>query len=119
MASIPPLQNLVVVRGDTFSRVLDLSFATGDLTGVTKMWMTAKVSASDLDSAAVFQITTGAGITVLSTTSARFDVSAATMKLLTQPTYVYDVQCLLASGEIRTAARGNLTVADEITQAIG
>jgi hypothetical protein len=116
---IPPEQNLLAVRGDTFRKVMDLTFATGDLTGTTKLWMTVKRLATDADADALFQITSdpSGGITVNDAGSATFVVAADVMASLDARQFRYDVQCLLASGEIRTAARGRLIVVDQITQA--
>lgn len=118
MADVPEIQDIFAVRGDTFRRTMDLAFATGDLTGVEKLWFTVKRAKGDADEDAVIQITTGAGITVVDGTSATFEVDADTMATLTgQTRWPYDTQALLASGDIVTCARGSLIVTDQITLA--
>jgi hypothetical protein len=117
---IPPEQRLVVMRGDDFDKIMDLSFATGDLTGVTKIWMTVKFTGQTDEDAAI-QITTDPsdGVTVLDATSARFFVSNTIMAgLEVTGRYRYDVQCLLASGEIKTGARGQFVVVEDYTLTI-
>jgi len=109
-----------IFRGDTVS--LDVTVtASGsayNLTGCS-MWFTAKQRYSDLDAAAVFQKSTGSGITITSPTfgQATVVISPSDTSGLSnvKQLLLYDLQVKDASGNIYTVASGNLVVYPEVT----
>lgn len=123
MTTIPDVstpQALIAFRGDTWRRPMDFAFVTGDLTGCT-LELTVKLHTTDADSAALVRIKTGdttqGRVTQLTATSAEFVINAVVMATLPNKTLCYDVQIVLATGEVRTAAWGAFTVKPDVTLA--
>lgn len=120
MAEIVPVQHLQAYQGDDWTDVADFTLTAGNITGA-KVWLTVKRYPTDLDGAAIVQISTVASaagvVTILDPTSAQFDIVHAAMAAIVPGTYYYDVQVLLVSGKLRTAARGRFEVLAEICRA--
>jgi len=115
-----------MIRGDTLTLdlVVTQDGAPIDLTGST-MWMTAKLSANDLDVDAVFQVTSPTNITFTNAAlgMARIQVPPAKTSGLTilagKTLYAfYDIQLQFASGSVHTVDGGAVTIIPDITRAI-
>lgn len=91
-----------------------------DLTGAT-LWFTAKRSPADVDADAVFQKSTGSGISVSDAAGglARVTVAPTDTSTLsnTDQTLECDVQLKEADGTVTTVARGQLILIPQITRA--
>ena len=107
--------NLTVLRGDTFSK--KLTFTTDatpavalNLTGAY-ITFTVKNSLSDADVDAVISLTTASGITEDSYIQGQViaTITASTLAALATKTYRYDIQAILASGEVVTPRYGTGT----------
>lgn len=112
--------DLKMIRGDskTFSTALtDAAGNAIDLTGAT-VWMTAKSAFTDLDADAVFQKSTGDGITHLDDASGLIQVvldPEDTEDLDgTKHRLVYDIQ-VVDSGVVTTVVRAKLLVLPDVT----
>ena len=114
--------DFTISRGDTpsFNIAVTQAGAVFSLVGCS-MWFTAKWAYKDLDAAAVFQKTIGAGITLTNAalglataTLAATDTSGlAAVKVL----LVWDIQVRTAGGLTFTVASGNLIVTPDVTLA--
>lgn len=111
-----------ITKGDTptFNVAVTQGGSVFSLVGCS-MWFTAKYAYRDLDAAAVFQKTIGAGITVTNAalglatvTLAAIDTSPlAAVKVL----LVWDLQVRTAGGKTYTVSSGNLIVFPDVTLA--
>lgn len=119
------LSELQITRGD--DNFIEIVVERQDINGVYQpvplagisLWFTGKAGWEDLDAAALFELTIGAGITV--TDSNNGIAVAHILAALTRPLhgvgrYVYDVQMLEPGfAEIQTLDRGRLTVVRDVT----
>ena len=114
------MADLTMTRGDTFVWDGAVTTAAGtvqDITGCT-LWMTAKYSKSDLDSAAVFQKKIGTGIVVAAPTGGTYVVTVDptdTSGLTRTAALYYDVQIKDGASKVVTIASGTLTVTTDVT----
>ena len=110
--------NLEMIRGDTLS--FDLILHDIDPASIESLYFTVKRRATDADSAAVLQksIANG-GITRIEGDDLRYRVRVAPADTagVAARTYAYDVQVGIG-GDIFTFVRGNLTVEQDVTEAI-
>jgi len=104
---------LTVLRGDTFNRrftfTTDATPAVAlDLTGSYITFM-VKDSVADADVDAVISLATASGITEDSYIEGKVivDIAASALAVLTTKTYVFDVQVILASGQVVTPRYGS------------
>ena len=101
--------------------VTDDADAPQDITG-WDLWLTGKTAKTDLDAAAVFQLTIGSGITVVSAAGGTAPALLAnddTSGLSDDSTVLYvDLQAKDGSGDIHTLQAGLITVYADITLAI-
>ena len=113
---------LTMFRGDTPTWNLeanqyddsDLDISTGTI------YFTAKKDAASLDADAVFQKTTGDGITVTDGPAGLFSVKLATADTdgIYAPVYlVWDVQWVNPGGDVFTLMAGDLLVKPDVTRA--
>jgi hypothetical protein len=125
--AVPSDLNFQISRGDAAFFTLTVTFApsapSADL-NTYELWMTAKKSYTDLDAAAVFQLTSTAGdITVDGSNHAVAHIKlpgSATAGLpclppLNRAILVYDLQIKGADGLVYTVARGQITVVADAT----
>lgn len=128
-----PASDRTIRRGDTAT----LAFTgLGDVTGRTKLWVTAKASTAHDDEHAILQVTEVDGLTRLNgaapedETLAAIDVTdqaagdlevtidaEVTAELVAASRLRYDIQVLTADG-VFTLAEGLLSVTDDVTRAI-
>lgn len=110
-----------MIRGDT--KVLTITVTRDgqpyDLTGHT-LWLTAKRTPTDADSAAVFQLsTTAGGITITNAAGgvARAEIAPTHTESLPAVVnrLVYDVQIADGTGGVYTVASGELVVRPDVT----
>lgn len=83
------------------------------------LWCTGKTATSLADSAAAFQKTIGAGITVTNAAGGLATVviaAADTVGILTQTDLFVDIQLLESSGDVTTVAAGVLSVYPGVTR---
>lgn len=114
-------QNLTMKRGDSFqfTTTVTLNGSALDISGYS-VWVTAKRQKSDLDAAAIFQLTKaggaitvgGAGNNVATTTIP----PASTASLTADTVLYYDVQIESPGGKVDTVAEGVLTIGLDVTQ---
>lgn len=113
-------QTLYMIRGD----VREWSFAVKDennaaisIAGATGFF-TGKLNVADLDSAAVFQLTVGAGITIDAGVGGTGSVKLSAINTALVPdvrtTLFFDLQ-FTVSGNVYTVARGNLIIDPDVT----
>lgn len=132
VGTLPAANQITVVRGDT----LDVSVPLlGDLTNRTMLTLTAKLDIDDPDSAALFQVVEGVGLTILNGAAAVTPAqatltvatpasgiavlhvdSAATALFGPDFAYVFDVQVEYI-GEVRTPIIGPMVVIGDVTRA--
>jgi len=115
MSSLPTLQSITWLRGDSFSA--SLTIGTGSLVG-SDIWFTVKTDRALPDSVAVVSATVGNGVTIESATTAKIVVSAAVMAALAPGTYRYDVQVKKPDGSVKTIVEGMFAVKADVTRAI-
>lgn len=116
------MADYTMFRGDTLifdGTATTAAGAAQDLTGCT-LWMTAKYAKTDADSAAVFQLSSGAlgGIAIGAGTGGTFTVTVAPSKtsgLTAKKTLYYDVQLEDAMGNFYTVDSGTITVDLDVT----
>ncbi len=114
MATIPTLQSITWMRGDSFKTTLTIG--TGSLVGAD-IWFTVKADRELPDSAAIITASIGNGITIVSATTATIEVPAATMANLAAKSYRYDVQIKTTDGSVRTLVEGIFAVKADVTRA--
>jgi hypothetical protein len=104
--------------GDSKSHEIPLTWAGDDFTPgeAWSLIFTAKFSAQDDDSEAVFQKVTGAGIAVTGNT-AEVEVVPADTLTLPASAYIWDIQAQsLSTGEVRTVALGGIKLVRDVTR---
>ena len=104
------IQNLSMVRGDTFS--FDVVLADLDGETVSSIYFTAKKKATDNE--AVFQKTLGDGITPMEETTYRVRVAPEDTKTLDAGKYAYDLQIGIGN-DVYTLIMGNLQITQDVT----
>lgn len=110
--------NLEMIRGDTFS--IDLILHDIDPESIESLYFTVKRRATDTDSAAVLQKSlANGGITRIEGNDLRYRVRVAPADTagVSARTYAYDVQVGIGT-DIFTFVRGNLTIEQDVTEAI-
>ena len=112
-----------MVRGDTKYINIPVTQPNGtayNLTGCS-LWFTVKRHVGDVDALAVFQLTIGSGIAILSAAGGTAQVTitpALTASLVGNPDrLVYDVQLKSSTNEVFTIEQGTLTVKAGVTLA--
>ena len=113
---------LEIYRGDEPTYILTIKNygANVNLTGY-KIWFTVKESYSDADDDAVIQMSSAdvSEIEILDQTSYKGQVKIYLSKtetaLLSQGTYVFDVQMKTSAGKILTVVAGDLIVKSDVT----
>ena len=123
---------IACLRGDTLRVSLPLM---GNLTGRTKLVLTAKATLSDSDSMAVLQVVEGTGLTRLnggvasdadggnlsvanaSTGAVNLVLSANTTASLAARDLVWDAQAILSTGVV-SPIRGIMNVVADVTQSV-
>jgi hypothetical protein len=114
--------NFTMTRMDnvSLSGTATLSGSPYDLGGCS-LWFTAKKKYTDADSAAIFQKSIGAGITVTSSTQGLFVVAIATTDTeavdKVKTILVWDLQLRDSSSKTYTMASGNLIINPDVTNA--
>jgi len=110
--------NLEMIRGDTFS--FDLILHDIEPESIESLYFTVKRRATDSDSAAVLQKSlANGGITRIDGDDLRYRVRVAPADTagVAARTYAYDVQVGIGV-DIFTFVRGNLTVEQDVTEAM-
>lgn len=115
--------NLKMVRGDTykFDAVIILNGVAVNLTGGT-IRMTAKWAHSELDAAAVFQLSSpSSGIVITSASEGKISVTITSSQTSTLPAkkveLPYDIQYVDSTANVYTVLYGTLTVVPDVTLA--
>jgi hypothetical protein len=113
--------NLIMTRGDTYTFTLAVTQAgvAFNLTGCT-LRMTAKYNVTDLDSAAVFSLTSpSTGIAITNAAAGLATVSIPPSGTSTLPgaqiPLFYDIQVTDSSSDVYTVASGTLYVQPDIS----
>jgi hypothetical protein len=114
------LENLSIYRGQTaiFSCTAKKNGTVIDLTGGT-LRMTAKYQYRDADNAAVFALSTGSGISVISAPAGTFTITISPTNTSSLPFHtvplVYDIRLTESGGAVDVLAYGTLTVSPNVT----
>lgn len=110
-------------RGESLvfdSRVTNENGAPYDLTGA-KLWMTAKYTYAHQDSDAVFQLTTGDGITIQNAVQGKIEVNVDPTRTRLMPdginNLVYDIKLKDQNGRQLIIEAGTLKVKPSATRA--
>jgi hypothetical protein len=92
-----------------------------DITGCT-LWMTCKRKREDLDADAIFQVSTSGGqIVITDGPNGKATIvvpAAATVNLVQEERFFYDIQLRSASGVVRTIESGIIVLQLDVTRAI-
>jgi hypothetical protein len=117
--------SLSFTRGDThlfrFTVTDKLTGVVQNITTWQKFWVTGKLHLSDSDANAVFELTLGSGITILSAVQGLVQVMISPVNTASLDFRKYtlfgDIQGKDASGNIWTLAKGTFVITSDVTQA--
>jgi len=109
--------NLEMIRGDTFS--FDLVLHDIDPASIESLYFTVKRRATDPDASAVLQKSLTDGIERVTGDDLRYRVRVAPADTagVAARTYAYDVQVGIG-GDIFTFVRGNMSIEQDVTEAM-